>query len=296
MVKQERSLVRECPMCNSSRIAVEFVKAFKEHRWSLCRCRVCGLHFTDPRPTPAFLEQCYAGDYHAQLRAEGATERAFGTKFQRYKDWLIPHLPVGGRVLDIGCSTGLLVKMLSDQGFRAEGIELNSGSAEWGRKHYEITIHNEPIEECSFQPGSFDAIILADVLEHTLHPRDYLANAGNFLAPNGVILVTFPDIHSLESCYFFLMAKLTRRPWLWGNCQIPLHIWEFTRITAINCFEGAGFNVIAFRRSHDARATGLPKLINLPSMLLDLPILAFRLGTQMEFLIRRRVGKANARN
>ena len=193
-------------------------------------------------------------------------------------------------MLDIGCATGLLVKMLCDYGYRAEGIELNSSSAAWGSEHYKVTIHDKPLDDCSFEPESFDAVILTDVLEHTLHPRDYLTNISKYLAPNGVALITFPDVMSLESHYFFLVAKLTGRPWLWKNCHIPLHVWEFTKATAVACFEGAGFHVLNFRRIHDSGSgggTGLLKLINMPPAILNWHPLASRLGTQMEFIIRR---------
>jgi 2-polyprenyl-3-methyl-5-hydroxy-6-metoxy-1,4-benzoquinol methylase len=277
-------------MCGSSRTTTKYVRVDREQHWSLRRCSECRLHFTDPRPTPAFLEQCYSGEYHAELQAEGATEQFGEAKYRRYLNALLPYLPPGSRVLDIGCSTGLLVKMLCDLGYRAEGIELNPSSAAWGHKHYKVTIHHKSIEDCRFEPESFDAVILTDVLEHTLHPRDCLATIGKYLTPNGLALVTFPDVRSLESRYFYLLAKLLRRPWLWKTCHIPLHVWEFTKATATACFKGAGFHVVAFRRSHDASgeiAPGILKLINMPPTILNWPPLASRLGTQMEFIIRR---------
>lgn len=277
-------------MCGSSSVEAVHAKEFGGRPWSLARCRRCGLHFTDPRPPLDFLDACYAGDYHAELRTEGGTERAFGAKYRRYADWLSKHLPPGGRVLDIGCATGLLVRMLCDRGCRAEGIELNPRSAEWGREHYGITIRDQPLERCDFAPGSFDAVTLTDVLEHTPHPRDFLADVGRLLVPGGLVLVTFPDISSPESRYFRLIARLTRRPWFWRNCHIPLHTWEFTRATARACFESAGFRVIGFRRNHVndlGDLSGVQKLLALPTALLGWGPVASRLGTQMEFLLRK---------
>lgn len=221
----------------------------------------------------------------------GGTETAFGAKYRRYADWLTPQLAPGSRVLDIGCATGGLVKMLCDRGFLAEGLELNKDSAAWGSNHYGITIQNKTLEECDFAPGSFAAVTLTDVLEHTLNPRDYLTNVGTLLASKGLVLVTFPDIHSLESRYYQLMAKLTRRPWLWRTLHIPLHIWEFTKSTANACFEAAGFEIIAFRRSQvpdNEKTSPFLRMICLPSAVIAWPVLSSLLGTQMEFLIRKR--------
>jgi SAM-dependent methyltransferase len=284
------SVSQPCPMCGSTAVVVEAVKEEGSKTWSLARCRRCGLHFTDPRPTPDYLAERYSGDYHKDLRTKGATEKSFGDKYRRYADWLAPRLPVGSRVLDIGCATGGLVKMLRDRGLAAEGLELNADTAVWGREHYGITIHNKPLEACDFAPGSLDAAILTDVLEHTLHPRDYLAGVGKMLSSNGLVLVTFPDIHSIESRYYRSLATLTRRPWLWKNLHIPLHIWEFTRATATACFGSAGFDVIAFRRHQvldETRGSMMLKLISLPSVVLGWPGIASRFGTQMEFVLRK---------
>ena len=289
--------VSECPMCHSTATRAKFVKLHEEQRWTLRQCRKCGLHFTDPIPRPEFLNHCYAGDYHHELRHDGATEYRFGPKYQRYLSRIAQHVPPGSRVLDVGCSTGLLVKMLCDRGYRAEGIELNSESAAWGRQHYGITIHECAIEECAFAPGSFDAIILADVLEHTLHPRQCLSAIGQYLTPDGFAFVAFPDINSLESRWFFLVAKITSTSWLWKTCHIPLHVWEFTPKTALACFEAAGFRLVEFQRSQDAPGndtTGLLKLISLPSEIAAWPIVATRWGTQMEFVIRRIGEPANS--
>ena len=278
-------------MCHSRTTRAKFVKVHNERRWTLRQCRNCGLQFTDPVPDAEFLSRCYAGDYHEELRADGATENQSGAKYQRYLNHLAQHLPLGSRVLDVGCSTGLLVKMLCDRGYRAEGIEMNHASAAWGRQHYGITIHESAIEQCDFPANSFDAIILADVLEHTPHPRECLTALSQFLSPNGLALVTFPDVNSLESRWFFLMSKITSTSWLWKTCHIPLHVWEFTPKTALACFEAAGFRLVEFQRSQGAAEedlTGLLKIINMPSKIAAWPAVARRWGTQMEFIIQKR--------
>jgi 2-polyprenyl-3-methyl-5-hydroxy-6-metoxy-1,4-benzoquinol methylase/ribosomal protein S27AE len=294
MTSAEHRTEQDCPMCGSPSTEVLHHKEFGGKRWSLGRCRSCGLHFTDPRPSEAFLEECYAGDYHAELRTPGGTERAFGDKYQRYADWLGNHL-ARGRVLDVGCATGLLVRMLCDRGYRAEGIELNPRSAEWGRQHYGVTIHDQPLEHCPYGPGSLDAVVLTDVLEHTLHPRDFLASVGRLLIPGGLVLVTFPDIDSIESRYFRLIAKIARRPWFWRSCNVPLHIWEFTKETAQACFEGAGFRIIDFRRSQVTDLDdlgGIAKLIALPTTVLGWGPVKAKFGTQMEFLLKKTSNEA----
>jgi SAM-dependent methyltransferase len=228
------------------------------------------------------------GDFHRDLRVAGGTERAFGRKFERYAGWIGKYVRAG-RALDIGCSTGLLVKKLCDRGFQAEGIELHPESAEWGRAHYGVRISTQPLEAGVYPAGAFDLAVLADVLEHTEHPPSFLAQVRNLLKPGGHLLVTFPDVWSLESRYWFTLSKLAHRGWLWGTCRIPKHTWEFTYPTAHGLFTSGGFDVVGFTRTHSME---LPdwwplKIAAAPTLLFSLPGIERRLGTQMEFMLRR---------
>lgn len=281
-----------CPMCEETAARRVHERPFRGRRWALARCGGCGLHYTSPRPTPADLDGFYEGDYHAGLRQPGAAEHTFGAKYRRYADALGRHLR-GGRVVDVGCSTGLLVRLLRDRGYDAEGVELNAASAAWGRRHYGVPIHAEPLEAGRYAPGSLAAVLLTDVLEHTAHPADFLRGVGELLAPGGLVFVTFPDIASAESRYQYLLSKVFRRDWLWATCHVPLHVWEFTRRSAEGCFAAAGFGVEEFRRHHPRRALPngrLLKLLSLPTRPLAWPGVRRVLGTQMEFVLRKAGG------
>ena len=74
------------------------------------------------------------------------TRAAFGPKFESYINWIAPHLRPGGRTLDIGCSTGLLPCLLKERGFAAEGLELNSTTAEFARSQFGIPVTSQPFE------------------------------------------------------------------------------------------------------------------------------------------------------
>ncbi len=56
-------------------------------------------------------------------------------------------------------------------------------------------------------------------------------------------------------------------------------------------FEKTGFDVLGFRRSQVARENlpGIAGLLCLPLKALSVPMLAHSLGTQMAFMIRKRV-------
>jgi predicted SAM-dependent methyltransferase len=183
--------------------------------------------------------------------------------------------------------------MLQCAGYDAEGVELNVESAEWGTRHYGIPIQIGTLETLlsDGRQHAYDLVTLTDVLEHTVNPLEGLKFVSGLLKPGGHILVTFPDIRSLKSQIYRLLAKLTGRGWV--TCHIPFHTWEFTQTTAVDCFNRAGFSVVAFRRSEPKEdfVERYLRLFLFPMRILSLDILARTLGTQMEFVLRKIEGR-----
>jgi len=277
-------------MCGAPGSSLLASKRYRGKDFSLALCAGCGQHFCVPRPSSSEIAAFYQGDFHGSLRTPGGSEAKFGPKFRRYRDWVLEFVK-GGRSLDIGTATGLFPHLLTQAGFQAEGLEYNPASAAWGEANYGIKIRTCSLEETGEVPGSFDLISMTDVLEHTESPLDYLKMVRRYLKPGGFLLVTFPDIESLESRYLSTVSRLLHRDWIWLNCNIPLHVWEFTPDTARALFRKAEFEVAGFRRSHEIDSDGqdsrMLSLILLPLQLLAHPALGRIAGTQMEFMIRR---------
>jgi SAM-dependent methyltransferase len=282
---QETVASHHCPSCGNGHINILYRREFQGKCWSLAQCTACSLHFTDPIPTAEDIAGFYKGDYHAEFRSPGVAERILGPKFKRYVSW-ITRFVSSGRSLDIGCSTGLLPKMLQDAGFVSAGIELNAANASWGNQHYGVPIRSGGLEDDLAPEPLYDLVIMGDVLEHTPNPFTFLCRVNRVLKTNGFVFVSFPDITSIESSYYRLLSKLLRRPWLWITCHIPGHTWEFTPHTAKNLFARAGFEVVGFRRaSLRQELEGRLKVLSFPTRITD--IWPSRFGSQMEFMLRK---------
>lgn len=276
-----------CPLCAATTIRQVHERYFQDFDWHLAFCSSCGLYFTDPKPTPEQMRRFYSGDFHAQLRAPGASERAFGDRFRRYIEWIAKFVP-SGRTLDVGCSTGLLPWMLKQKGYSAEGIELHPETARWGAEHFGIPIRIGSLELVESEAGQYDLITVCEVVEHTPDPVEFLTSVRRLLKDGGYALVTFPDISALKSRYYRLLAGLTGREWVWVSCHVPLHTWEFTHDTASATFAKAGFEIAGFKRSEvDGELLGKFAPLTWPVKPLKIPALAKSFGSQMEFVIRK---------
>ncbi len=106
--------------------------------------------------------------------------------------------PSGGRVLDVGCGSGILGARLRERGSTVWGIDAAADIAELAARRLDRFMladiaDGERIGEL-LEGERFEAIVFADVLEHLTDPvgtlRDYL----RFLAPDGEVLVSVPNV------------------------------------------------------------------------------------------------------
>ncbi|WP_136987744.1 class I SAM-dependent methyltransferase [Synechococcus sp. UW69] len=101
-------------------------------------------------------------------------------------------------VLDIGCSTGLFLKVFSDVStIRAKtfGIEPNIKESNFALSQG-INIIGSSIGEVN---RSFDVITLWDVLEHIPDPIAYIKNIKANLKPGGLLFIQIPTCDSLSA-------------------------------------------------------------------------------------------------
>jgi 2-polyprenyl-3-methyl-5-hydroxy-6-metoxy-1,4-benzoquinol methylase len=101
------------------------------------------------------------------------------------------------RVLDLGCWTGELGAALAAEGCRVSGVEINPEAAEKARAVLDEVVVADldatlPSEH--FAAGSFDVVVLADVLEHLRDPARVLADVGSLLAEGGRVVASIPNV------------------------------------------------------------------------------------------------------
>ena len=196
----------------------------------LVRCRGCGFQFVSPRLRSDLILSSYTeGEDPTYVSQVDARERTFAAS-------LVDIERVAGRkgtLLDIGTAAGAFVAAARSQGWSAEGCEPNKWLAEWGSRHYGITIRQGSVYDQPYERQSFDVVTLWDVIEHTPNPRDMLDRCRDLLKPGGVLVVNFPDIGSW-------IARAMGRRWLFLT---SVHLFYFDRRTMRRMLESAGFTV-----------------------------------------------------
>ena len=103
----------------------------------------------------------------------------------------------GGQLLDLGCGSGELARLLAAAGSRVTGCDIAPRmlrqAAAADREHAVRWIRLEPgWRALPVAAGSLDAVVAASVLEYVQDPAAVLAECARVLRPGGVLLCTVP--------------------------------------------------------------------------------------------------------
>jgi 2-polyprenyl-3-methyl-5-hydroxy-6-metoxy-1,4-benzoquinol methylase len=243
-----------CSVCGSSEYGPW--RRLKDEPTS--QCRRCGHIYANPRPTEASIIRAYAlpvADYARFFKCEGfevATYQRSGHAWQRSN--ALAHLhnieqlrPEKGRLLELGCSSGILLEAAQLSGWDVAGVDPSALSSRGSEIDRRLNIQRTSLFDAPFSEQSFDFVFAASVIEHLTDPRRYLKKLANLLRPGGGILVAaLPNIRS-----FTITLGIDRYI---GN-HPPGHLQFFSRQTIRLLMEATGFESVR------ARIYGIPETI-----------------------------------
>ncbi len=210
-----------CPLCRCGPTPV----VVDAGAWRVRGCRVCTNAWTEPHPPPVAYED---KDFHAETDAAGCSAleknltllpREWRKSLGQQVAMLGRHLPVGARVVEVGCGSGLLLSQLRKRGFRTIGVEPSRTACARARAE-DLEVYE------GYFPGAlrevtgkrFDALVMTHVLEHISDPIATLKQVAS-LAAGGVLMLA-------QTHWRGLIPRWRGQRWYaWVPEQ---HFWHFT--------------------------------------------------------------------
>ena len=184
-----------CDLCGVSdeRFLCEAPSLYGDETFRLVRCRRCSLVYVNPRQEEqAKLAQMAAFDGFDDTEEMQARDAAV---YAEVLDAIERWRPRRGRLLDIGCATGGLLRLARERGWEVEGIETAARRAEQASAAHQLTIHTRPIEALRLPAASFDVVVMVHTIEHLYHPSCAVAAIYRVLRPGGLFYSMTPDFH-----------------------------------------------------------------------------------------------------
>jgi O-antigen biosynthesis protein len=147
------------------------------------------------------------------------------------------------RVADLGCGPGTLARQFQERGCSVTGVEIDAGSAAEARPYCDelIVADLEAMDlAAAFSPGSFDAVIFADVIEHLKDPRRVLNQVRDLLSPGGCIIVSVPNVAHVS-----VRLELLKGQFSYEETGIldDTHLRYYTRSSITDLLQSCGYMV-----------------------------------------------------
>jgi 2-polyprenyl-3-methyl-5-hydroxy-6-metoxy-1,4-benzoquinol methylase len=280
---------RNCPICGTGDPQI----LYRLTHFSVLACPRCRQVYLWPLPSPEKIREIFSRLYTVgegsvpELRHyyEYCYENAPDNPLvKRYELWLdaIERQRPPGRLLDVGCGTGLFLSVARRRGWEPFGIDECAEATEHARRHFGIDVWGGEFEDFPGEGRGFDAITGWDILEHARDPVGLLRAMRRRLAPGGVVALSTPNQRSILDLVAGALYRLSGQRFSapLEKFYIEQHFLYFTPKTLRQAFERAEFGVAELRHE----LTDLKRLTLSPLMRLTLHAL---------FLAARVVGREN---
>jgi len=156
-------------------------------------------------------------------------------------------VPLGSSVLDVGCGTGSVSRIIADiRHAKITGIEPNSCRAAAARARG-FEVYEEPFTSGVLQLlDQFDVVLFADVLEHVPDPARFLQLAHRALRPDGRVIASVPNVAHWSVRIDLLRGRFNYQP---VGIRDSTHLRWFTGETVRSLFESNGLRVISLQHT-----------------------------------------------
>lgn len=193
------------------------------------KCNVCNLIFAELEERDNYYSDKYErmidGEYLAEERGRRLASDKILSRIMKYKD--------SGKLLDIGCANGFFLDQAKKKGFAVQGVELSEWAAQYAREKLQLDVFQGTLSEAAFPDGSFDVVVMLDVIEHLVDPKEMLLEIRRILKRDGILYISTPNIASF-------MSRILQARW-WGINKY--HLYYFSKQTLERMLDACGFKV-----------------------------------------------------
>ena len=240
-MKNQLETLSACPICKHTELT-SFLTCkdytVSQEDFSIVACKNCGFRFTNPRPREEAIGRYYQSENyisHSNTK-KGLVDKVYHLVRNytlKSKLNLLNSLGTKSKkLLDIGCGTGMFIKVCQDNGWQVTGVEPDEGVRQLATDQTKTEIEST-IWELD-QSAKYDVITMWHVLEHVHQLEKYTLWLSQHLNPNGKLVIAVPNLESLD-------AQTYKEKW--AAYDVPRHLYHFRQQDIKHLFELRDFKI-----------------------------------------------------
>lgn len=184
------------------------------------------------------------GDYQDRaIHSSNPMQRFWHEGKIRLIDKICPPM-VSGKILDIGCGSGVITHHLASNGANVVGIDNNPLAIKYANVKFNrenINFVCTPIKDFTYEESTFNQIYLIEVIEHMhiLEIEYLLKQILLWTRPGGTLLITTPNYNSMWPILEWIVDALNMAQQMKGK----QHITPLTKAKISGLCNKAGWHV-----------------------------------------------------
>jgi len=236
-----------CILCNID----DTYLLVKKDSFNVVRCRGCGLVYLNPRLNEIELAGLYNVSPSSSVESITDSQRFTDHDAHKIKKFKIAikllkkHENDIEKVFDLGCSTGIFLGLVVNEGWVPFGSDVNRTLMEENKKRYGNHVKLQSGKRIDFPDKYFDAVTLFDSIEHMSDPLAILNEVGRVVKDNGLIVISTPNVNGLFPRLTYILLGKTIG--VWEHPTPPGHVFQFSKNTLKKTVGKAGFEWIDSR-------------------------------------------------
>lgn len=210
-----------------------------EEKFVHYRCPSCRMIFLDEGEVRERLAEFYPSGYW--WKEQGMT----GKLERNYREWMVRHDQLafvqqvlgpdfGGRLLDVGSGSGTFVKLATEAGLNAYGLEMSKEAVELASNEVPGRFKCGTEQDLVESGEEYEVLTLFHTLEHVPQPFKYLKGLHKLLKRPGRLILQVPNSESLQA------------RWLgsrWYGLDCPRHLYNYSTFSVLHLLGRAGYRI-----------------------------------------------------